>query len=114
MIFRAPGLSLLLCASGTLFRLENPVVKSLPDAVAETNETIVLTIADDFTNSRMSEGSEFSLGGTHTVTIPANDNTIGFASDVAATLGENGGTARVAVNVERPVSERVTLNVTIG
>lgn len=89
-------------------------MKSLPDAVAETNEIIVLTIAGDFTNSWMSEGNKFSLGGPHTFTIPANDNTIGFASDAAATPGENGGTAQVAVNVERHAYEKITLNVTTG
>ena len=87
-----------------------------PDSDAETSETIVLRITDDSgtPSSREAEGSGFSLGSDHTITIPANDNTVGFASGAATTLGENGGTARVAVNVDRPAPVAITLNVTTG
>ena len=84
-----------------------------PDNVAEEEELIVLTIADDTTtnSSREREGSGFSLGNPHTVTIPANDNTVGFASSSATTLGEDGGTARVTVSVDRPAPADITLGV---
>ncbi|MCY4049261.1 MAG: inverse autotransporter beta domain-containing protein, partial [Hyphomicrobiales bacterium] len=81
------------------------------DMDPEGDETVVLTLADDSTNSRDAEGSGFSLGSPHTITIPANDNTVGFASNAVATLGENGGTARVEVSMENPAPVDITLNV---
>ena len=82
------------------------------DMDPEGDETVVLTLADDSTNSRDAEGSGFSLGSPHIVTIPANDNTVGFASNAVATLGENGGTARVEVSMDNPAPRDITLNVT--
>ena len=84
-----------------------------PDNVAEEDEFIVLTLADDSTNSRDAEGSGFSLGNPHTITIPANDNTVGFASSSATTLAEDNTTTGVAVRVEvvEPAPADITLNV---
>ena len=84
-----------------------------PDNVAEGDEFIVLTLADDSTNSRDAEGSGFSLGANHTITIPANDNTVGFASSSATTLAEGNTTTGVAVRVEvvEPAPADITLNV---
>ncbi|MCY4052610.1 MAG: inverse autotransporter beta domain-containing protein [Hyphomicrobiales bacterium] len=84
-----------------------------PDNVAEGDEFIVLTLADDSTNSRDAEGSGFSLGIPHTITIPANDNTVGFASSSATTLAEDNTTTGVAVRVEvvEPAPADITLNV---
>ena len=84
-----------------------------PDNVAEEDEFIVLTIADDTTtnSSREREGSGFSLGNPHTVTIPANDNTVALASDAVALAEGNGTTAEVTVNVNRPAPVDITLNV---
>ena len=84
-----------------------------PDNVAEEDEFIVLTLADDSTNSRDAEGSGFSLGSPHTITIPANDNTVGFASSSATTLAENNTTTGVAVRVEvvEPAPTQITLSV---
>ena len=81
------------------------------DMDPEGDETVVLTIADDSTNSRDVEGSGFSLGANHTITIPANDNTVGFASNAVATLNENGGTANVEVSIDNPAPVDITLNV---
>ena len=86
-----------------------------PDNVAEEEEFIVLTIADDTTtnSSREREGSGFSLGSPHTITIPANDNTVGFVSGTADTLGEDGGTANVEVSISNPAPVDITLNVSV-
>ena len=81
------------------------------DAAAELDETIVLTLSDP-TSSLTTGGNAFSLRqSTHTVTILANDNTVSFAPDAVTTLGENGGTARVVLNVNRPAPERITLDI---
>ena len=84
------------------------------DTNAETDKTIVLTLADDSANSRTAEGSGFSLGSPHTITIPTNDNTVGFASNAVTTLGENGGTAGAVANVSQPAPVAITLNVATG
>ena len=86
------------------------------DSTPEGAETIVLTLADDtlINSSREREGSGFSLGGPYTITIPANDNTVSFASDSATTLAEDNITTGVAVRVEvvEPAPVSITLNVT--
>ncbi len=84
----------------------------LPDNDAETDQTIILTLAD-VGGSVAAEGSGFSLGGPHTITIPANDNTVSFTTDSATSLVENNTTTGVAVRVEAVQSAPVdiTLNV---
>ncbi|MCY4039287.1 MAG: hypothetical protein OXF09_07500, partial [Hyphomicrobiales bacterium] len=84
----------------------------LPDNDAETDQTIILTLAD-VGGSVAAEGSGFSLGGPHTITIPANDNTVAFASGTS-TLAEGANTMRnVAVNVNEPAPVPITLNVDV-
>ena len=97
--------------SGSLERTID--INIVGDDKAEPAETFVLTLVDDnpTNSSREREGSGFLLGGNHTITILANDNTVGFVSGTAATLGENGGTARVEVSVDRPAPADITLDV---
>ncbi len=86
-------------------------ISILEDNVAEQDEFIVLTLADMGTQmAREDEG--FSLGGNHRITIPANDNTVGFVSGTDATLGEDGGTATVEVSIDNPAPRNITLNIT--
>ena len=72
---------------------QNVSIDVLHDTNAEIDETIVLRIMDDSgtPSSREAEGSGFALGTPHTITIPANDNTVGFASDAVTTVGQDGG-----------------------
>ena len=84
----------------------------LHDTVAENDETIVLTL-NEVGGSLTTGGNNFSLGGNHTITIPANDNTVGFASNAVATLNENGGTANVEVSISNPAPADITLNVSV-
>ena len=82
------------------------------DNFAELDEFIVLTLSE-VGNSLMDEGSGFSLGDPHTITIPANDNTVSFASDAADTLSEGNETTgvQVSVSVAMPSPTPITLNV---
>ena len=84
----------------------------LHDTVPENDETIVLTLTE-VGGSLTAGGNNFSLGGNHTVTIPANDNTVSFASSTS-TLTEGDSTmTEVMVNVAEPASEDITLNVAV-
>ena len=87
-------------------------ISILEDMVAEPDEFIVLTLADMGTQmARENEG--FSLGGNHRITIPANDNTVAFASGTS-TLTEGANTMRdVTVNVNQPAPVPITLNVDV-
>ena len=84
------------------------------DSTAEGDETIILTLTDP-TNSL--DGTGFSLAGTYTITIPANDNTVGFASDAPMMLVEKDETTQlptsiaVAINVNQAATEAITLNI---
>ncbi|MCY4035572.1 MAG: hypothetical protein OXF29_07925, partial [Hyphomicrobiales bacterium] len=70
-----------------------------------------LTIKDMGTQmERNAEG--FSLGANHRITIPANDNTVGFASAMS-TLGEQ-DTANVEVSVGSNLPSPITLNIATG
>ncbi|MCY4053375.1 MAG: hypothetical protein OXE98_05800, partial [Hyphomicrobiales bacterium] len=106
-----PGANVVFRTSGSLTRTATFTVDA--DDEAELDQTIVLTLADDSTNSRASEGSNFSLGGSYTITIPANDNTVGFASDAPKTLNEEDVTPGidVVINVNQPALEDITLNI---
>ncbi|MCY4038131.1 MAG: hypothetical protein OXF09_01580, partial [Hyphomicrobiales bacterium] len=84
-----------------------------PDNMAEPDETIVLTLAD-VGGSVAAEPSGFSLGLPHTITIPANGNTVGFTSGTADTLGEDGGTANVEVSISNPAPVDIVLNIATG
>ena len=83
-----------------------------PDNMAEPDETIVLTLAD-VGGSVAAEPSGFSLGLPHTITIPTNDNTVGFASNAVTTLAENNVTTgvEVSISIDRPSPVPITLNV---
>ena len=85
------------------------------DNTPELDESIVLTISD-VDGSRAAEGSGLALGGTHTITIPVNDNAVGFASDALTTLDENTGTTEISVgvNVNNPAPAPIMLNITTG
>ena len=74
----------------------------------EPDEFIVLMLSEV---GGSLQGSGFSLGGNHTITIPANGNTVGFVSGTADTLDENGGTANVEVSISNPAPADITLNV---
>ena len=79
--------------------------------VAELDKTIVLALDDDPTESRRKEGSGFSLGVNHTITIAANDNTVAFATDMSSFTEGVGTTADVVVNVNQAAPVPITLNV---
>ena len=84
----------------------------LDDADPENDQTIVLTLADP-DGTLAAEGNDFSLGGPHTITIPANDRTVRFASS-ASTLSEDAGTpGEVTVEVIPPAPGGVTLDVEV-
>ena len=83
----------------------------LADTEAEPDdETIVLTLAE-VGGSLTAGGNNFSLGGNHTITIPANDNTIIFPSR-ALTLDEGNNTmTEIPVSVTEPAPVDITLDV---
>ena len=97
-----------------------------PDIERELRETIILTIEDDDPSSRSAEGGGFALGDPHIITIPANDNTVGFAADAGTRLEENTngptsdgmpvmeGTLDIAVSVDQSAIEDITLNIQPG
>ena len=86
------------------------------DDEAEPVETIVLTLADDRAVSRKAENSGFVFGDNHVITIPANDNTVGFASDAVATLRESNETrgVDVEIDVDTPALVPITLDIETG
>ncbi|MCY4049073.1 MAG: hypothetical protein OXF24_05760, partial [Hyphomicrobiales bacterium] len=78
--------------------------------VPELDEFIVLTIKDMGTQmERNAEG--FSLGANHTITIPANDNTVGFASAMSTLVEGDGTETEVMVSVNRPAPVDITVDV---
>ncbi len=79
------------------------------DSTPEGDETIILTLTDP-TGSL--DGTGFSLADPYTITIPANDNTVGFASSTS-TLGEQ-GTVNIEVSVGSNLPSPITLNVATG
>ncbi len=104
-----PATELTFPASGTAAQTATLMV--LQDSVAETDdETIVLTLTE--VSGLTTGGNNFSLGGSHTITIPKNGNTVAFASGTS-TLTEGAGTmTQVTVNVVEPAPEAITLNIT--
>ena len=80
---------------------------------AERDETIVLRLsAPD--NSLMMEGSNFTLGADHTITIPANDNVVSFTTNESTLAEEDGTTATVSVNVANPApNDDIILNIAV-
>ena len=85
-------------------------INILEDSVPELDEFIVLTIKDMGTQTaRNAEG--FSLGANHRITIPANDNTVGFASAMSTFVEGDGTETEVMVSVNRPAPVDITLNV---
>ncbi len=82
----------------------------LEDANPEPAETVVLTLADP-AGASLPAGVIIGANSTHTVTIPANDNSVGFASS-ASTITEGGNTmAEVLVTTVNPAPVDIALNV---
>ena len=81
----------------------------LADTVPELEETIVLALAGDSLPSGVSLGANT----THTVTIPANDNTITFATPSSASIAEEGGIATIAATINNPIPASKTASVTV-
>ena len=80
----------------------------------ELDKTIILTLDDMETGTQAAREDEgFSLGNPHTITLPANDNTVGFAS-AASTLAEDNEMTgiEVSVSVNMPSPVPVMLNIT--
>ena len=77
----------------------NLEVAILADNIAERAETIVLEIPSDPADSGIPAG--FSLGATarHTVTIAANDNTVGFAAADPLVITDLGARRHLTVNI---------------
>ena len=77
----------------------NLEVAVLADNIAERAETIVLEIPSDPADSGIPAG--FSLGATarHTVTIDANDNTVGFAAADPLVITDLGARRHLTVNI---------------
>ena len=85
------------------------------DTEAEGTEFIELELGDDSGNSRTSGDNMFSFGiQKYRLNINASDNTVGFVSNAAATLGEDGGTANVEVSISNPAPVDITLNIATG
>ena len=93
----------------------NLEVAVLADNIAERAETIVLEIPSDPADSGIPAG--FSLGATarHTVTINANDNTVGFAAADPLVITDLGARRHLTVNINNrlAVAEH-TVRVEIG
>ena len=90
-------------------------IRIAADDEAEPAETIVLTLTDDQSDSRMMEGSGFLLGENHTITISANDNTVGFASAETMLAEDNEITGvDVEIDVHTPALVPITLAIDTG
>ena len=82
----------------------------LEDATPELAETVVLTLADPV-GASLPAGVIIGTNSTHTVTIPANDNAVGFASS-ASTITEGVNTmAELLVTTVNPAPVDIALNV---
>ncbi|MCY4038700.1 MAG: autotransporter outer membrane beta-barrel domain-containing protein [Hyphomicrobiales bacterium] len=78
------------------------------DADAEGDETITLTLSRV---AGLPAGVIIGANSTHTVTIPANDNAVGFASS-ASTITEGGSTmTEILVTTVNPAPVDIALNV---
>ena len=77
----------------------NLEVGVLADNIAERAETVVLEIPSDPADSGIPAG--FTLGATarHTVTIAANDNTVGFAAADPLVITDLGARRHLTVNI---------------
>ena len=82
----------------------------LEDTVSEQAETVVLTLA----GTSLPAGVVIGANSAHTVTIPANDGTVGFASS-ASMITEGGNTmTEVPVTISNPAPVPITLSVDIS
>ncbi|MCY4049821.1 MAG: hypothetical protein OXF24_09560, partial [Hyphomicrobiales bacterium] len=101
-------------ASDLTFSMGNDTAQTttltiLHDTNSEDDETIVLMLSEV---GGSLQGSGFLLGGNHTITIPANDRFIRFATSSATMLNEaDGMAASVMVEVVPPASENITLSI---
>ena len=93
----------------------NLEVAILADNIAERAETVVLEIPSDPVDSGIPAG--FTLGATarHTVTIAANDNTVGFAAADPLVITDLGARRHLTVNINnRLAAAGHTVRVEIG
>ena len=81
----------------------------LADTVPELEETIVLALAGDSLPSGVSLGANT----THTVAVPANDNTITFSAPSSASIAEEGGIATITATINNPIPASKTASVTV-
>ena len=79
------------------------------DDIAETEEHITITLSDGNPHDL------FTLGGsaTHTIAIPANDNTITFSAPSSASIAEEGGTGTITATINNPIPASKTASVTV-
>ena len=82
-------------------------VAVVDDAVAELNETVVVTLGTP-TNATL------GTPATHTLTIGANDTPTVQFSVTGQTVAEGGGTATITVQLSNPSSLVVTVPYTVG
>ena len=89
----------------------NLVVEILEDDFAEYDEDIVLEIASP--DDGLPPSFSFTSNTSHTVTISANENTVGFASDAEDMLEESNNTTGIDVEIEvdLPALADITLNI---
>ena len=84
------------------------------DDIPELDETIVLALKEDSSDSMPPGWRVDTDNDRFTITIPANDSTVAFA-DATATFLENAGTHNVKISINRPhPSEDITLDITTG
>ena len=79
------------------------------DGDAEIEERITITLSDGNPNDL------FALDGnvTHTITIPANDNTITFSAPSSASITEEGGIATITATINNPIPVSKAATVTV-
>ena len=89
------------------------------DAIAEIEESIVITLEDGDANDLFTLNDGAS---THTITVAASDNTIAFASSASSVAEESAAGVDVVINIDKPFSpaglaedsRKVDVTVTLG
>ena len=80
------------------------------DNESEVDETIIFTL--DYMRQTRPQDWRYTRR-RHTITIPANDNTVTFSNPSSSSIAEEGGTATVTATINRPIPEKETATVTI-